>query len=519
MTKFKKKWSVANLVWGIRNIRIKIITLLMMVYCTGAVADCPLSTQNDPTQCVKSVDYPKMLFKTSNVPLKAGATIPLSLLMSYIPSQNSNVSGAVIYFDVYPTDGYTIQANTTKSDGSTGVIEYVLQLSPGWVDAQYVATGGDAPWNSANIVLTTDRSAITLRGFVLLEVTQLFDCLFQSPLLPIGMGYAPDGLTPRVCTLGVPQDGQAYGPQFPFGGAITANAGTAQIVLSGLETVEPSGTTYKAAITTETITATVIDQNNKPIPNSNVTIITKAVDFSGGHCHDPEKKGLICRADQNRPKGTLTISKDILTDGLVASDSVNGVTKSNGQFIFTFTSSPVSGSHEITAMCDQCIGPTTGQIDVKVNKLFALPTSDWYNLNTPDSHPKQPGLFLTGTAAIKLESLAHAYVTSKQEIRPTKPTVNAGSLEWGGLYDINKNWKSPHGEHRRGTVVDLRANLIPGAIPQENFIGFNVLCSIAKARCAIHCRTPKQTIDSCPSDDGVVDSNQHMHIQLMGRDE
>jgi hypothetical protein len=36
------------------------------------------------------------------------------------------------------------------------------------------------------------------------------------------------------------------------------------------------------------------------------------------------------------------------------------------------------------------------------------------------------------------------------------------SLEMGGVFDINGNWRNPHGSHACGTDVDLRATAANG---------------------------------------------------------
>lgn len=64
--------------------------------------------------------------------------------------------------------------------------------------------------------------------------------------------------------------------------------------------------------------------------------------------------------------------------------------------------------------------------------------------------------------------------------------LNDASLERGGLFDIYQTWAPSHHEHRRGTVIDIRANDEPNAIPFKNFTVFSGLASRLGSNCRIH---------------------------------
>jgi hypothetical protein len=81
--------------------------------------------------------------------------------------------------------------------------------------------------------------------------------------------------------------------------------------------------------------------------------------------------------------------------------------------------------------------------------------------------------------------------------------LNDASLKWGGLFDKDGDWVPDHVEHRRGTVVDVRANSSPGAIPAEDF---DDIKKMAK----------KLLID--PHFEGGS-TNQHFHLRLFNRRE
>ncbi len=63
---------------------------------------------------------------------------------------------------------------------------------------------------------------------------------------------------------------------------------------------------------------------------------------------------------------------------------------------------------------------------------------------------------------------------------------------------------SPHVEHRRGTVVDVRANNLDTAIPSQNFKEFESLAADFGADA--HFESPNI-------------ERRHVHLRLLGREE
>lgn len=52
--------------------------------------------------------------------------------------------------------------------------------------------------------------------------------------------------------------------------------------------------------------------------------------------------------------------------------------------------------------------------------------------------------------------LGTSYVRSLSPLYSVPPiNSEAASLPWGGLYDINRNWKTSHCGHRDGKTIDL----------------------------------------------------------------
>ena len=148
----------------------------------------------------------------------------------------------------------------------------------------------------------------------------------------------------------------------------------------------------------------------------------------------------------------------------------------------------------------QCTQVGPNSVDAKIDGLEALPNSLFYSAVPAISHP--PGThYVTASAADKLELLSLYYSVGFFPDIHGPIAITAGSLEWGGLYDIDRDWRPPHIEHRRGTIVDVRANGAAGAIGPANFAKFRSVCRQVNADCKIH---------------SAGTANQHFHVRLFG---
>ncbi|MDD5057960.1 MAG: hypothetical protein PHQ60_08810 [Sideroxydans sp.] len=280
-------------------------------------------------------------------------------------------------------------------------------------------------------------------------------------------------------------------------------------------------------------TAIVVDQDLKlPSESIPVNIEVKVDPKSGGHDH----------GDSSRPKGSVS------------------PTSGNNVFGVEFKSTDVSGTHTITAKCDQCVNQTaTAVVTVKVDGLIPIPSSAFYALEEPDpdrpSQTKHIGEtdkhsenhFLKPNAVQELLEIAMKYHTQQEfqilnyatnkRVPPLPLYVNDASLEWGGKFDLSGTWTGSHAEHKRGASVDLRANDTFGAIPAAAFEDFEVVlrrvltnntnipnyrkflreCT-ADPNPETHPKAPQHkrlSKNYCASQlDGTLDSNRHYHLRL-----
>jgi hypothetical protein len=282
------------------------------------------------------------------------------------------------------------------------------------------------------------------------------------------------------------------------------------ITLSGGTEVKPS--------TLLSFNAVVKDQNGVAQPGIQIslTVDVQTLDVrsgavgvlngEGGHLHTA-----------NRPKGKFACSS--VWDPGSETATCTLTTDGNGQAPFIFIPTAVSGTHTITATCNNCT-TATAPINVKVDNLITIPASSRYALSDskgvigaiPGKHTDNH--YLTATAIGKLEVLATLYKTT---INPgAKLYLNDASLVWGGLFDVdvdNSPWAMPHAAHQTGTSLDIRAaNSGPnndGAVPEKLFKKFIDEAQKKNFRIGLHCSTSYDT-QKCQN----IPEFRHIHVDF-----
>jgi hypothetical protein len=264
------------------------------------------------------------------------------------------------------------------------------------------------------------------------------------------------------------------------------------LTLIGMEgEVEPSGTAGGGNSTRMGYVSVIDAQTKQPKSGAKVRVTVNVDISSGGHDHGEKFT--------RRNRGT--ISGCAATNVL---DAYDCTTSSNGYAQFTFGAPEASGTHSFTAECisPACTSTASGNVDVKVDGLVAMQGSDVYEFvgAVPGVHADNH--YLTPVALYRLVDIATAY----HKFFPNTPVlrVNDASLVWGGKFDVFGHWAGDHAEHRRGTVIDIRANSSPGAILPENFISFRRFAKDIRADAKIH----------HPGED-----TQHFHVRLLNREE
>lgn len=207
------------------------------------------------------------------------------------------------------------------------------------------------------------------------------------------------------------------------------------------------------------------------------------------------------------------------------------ITNAEGYANFTFGATPVSGTHTFTAACvsPACVNQDTGKIDVKVDGLRPIPGSPFYTFIGQVIGRHTDNHYLTPQAEAVLKRIATSYQFERRfkvgGVAPPLLHLNDASLVWGGRFDVSGNWGSPHSGHRRGVVIDVRANddtEANGAIPLSIFENFKKMALATDGVVAqVHCKVaPGREPPTCVSTiDGSQDSNRHFHILLLGVDQ
>ncbi|MBI5891353.1 MAG: hypothetical protein HZB47_11860 [Nitrosomonadales bacterium] len=388
------------------------------------------------------------------------------------------------------------------SDLHTFLVHYVPDWAPAadilieqsfeaWKDIQSVAiqngwvTG--IGWNgSMRCKISTDvfNRGVIVCSRVLGAYSTLADQYFQVPLVtnpirPLCAATDANG----VSTYSEPQFADPVNCNGPYCATCPIKP---TIELADASEVEPSNS----------LPFLVTVNSQETCPPVNVKISLKVDPRSGGHEH----------GDSKRPRGDI---QGIHCD---SDDTCWSSPAASGAVVFSFTAPEASGIHTITATCDECSNsPQSVTVDVKVKGLKPIPPSGLYALYEKDGsvigavagrHPSNH--YLQPAAANKLLIIAINY----HHRYPKDPVihVNDASLMWGGVFDIDTEaeWNEPHEEHKRGSVVDIRANSKDGAIPPANFDAFMQLAKDRRVHARIH---------------SPGESNQHFHVRLLNRSE
>jgi hypothetical protein len=255
-------------------------------------------------------------------------------------------------------------------------------------------------------------------------------------------------------------------------------------------------------------------QTNQPKGGA-VVRITVGVDVSsGGHDHGDNPT--------RRDRGSIS--------GCAAADvpdAYDCTTASNGYAQFTFDAPEASGTHNFTATCvhPACTNSEPGHIDVKVDGLWPIPESDGWVLIQKPGAKHGNGHYLSTPAMQQLWLLAGNYNLNFPN--NSHLYLNDASLIWGGRFDKNGDWASPHDGHRRGVVIDVRANDdtgATGAIPLSSFQSFITMAAKHSTEAQVHCTSNKadgqnRHPPTCTGADGSQDTNRHFHILLLGVDQ
>jgi hypothetical protein len=294
-------------------------------------------------------------------------------------------------------------------------------------------------------------------------------------------------------------------------------AGTSCVQEQYTISIQPAPTNngaYTMLPTSELLLEVVVtDQNGVVQAGKQVTLTVDVQGRTGGHVHN-----------ENRPKGSFTCS---WAGGPGTTLDCTLTTGYNGQASFIFVSTPVSGSHTITASCTGCGNTANATVNVKVGDpaggdLTTIPGSPYYaledlagNVIGAIKNQHSDNHYLTAAAIAKLTKFAKNYQT---KVLPyAKLYLNDASLVWGGLFDVGSiPWSSPHEGHDRGVSVDIRAEnsggQYEGAVPFAYFDETVKAAARAGAKAALHCSGGSGLVIGPPCNG--IPNNRHFHVDF-----
>ena len=258
---------------------------------------------------------------------------------------------------------------------------------------------------------------------------------------------------------------------------------------------------------------TAIDDNTKlPYLGTVSGLVTARVEAnSGGHQHDNNRNAVaagVLRTPQGSGAGGST---PFYFD--------------YGTGYFWFKPPIASGDHTLSMTCDAvAMAPNTcsnatgpDKVWVGIKDLLPLYESRDYDLiGWTEIHPSNH--YLNVEATVQVWDLARDYLALFPTGWPLQ--LNDASLERGGVFDIyykpkkvngttvsretNGWYTPPHTFHRRGTVIDIRANGEETAIPRRNQDAF---------------RTLMTALQITWGEESLNQPNGHFHVRLTGVEE
>jgi len=184
------------------------------------------------------------------------------------------------------------------------------------------------------------------------------------------------------------------------------------------------------------------------LSNFAVTIGAKMMLPSGGHDH----------ANQP-PQNLLGEFKDTRTKA-TGKGTITTVTDEDGQIRLDFTAPEFSGNLEIKATSTTDKVEDKKELVVKVPNLVEFGGTGEYELSGALEGKHMKNHFFCSQKAIdELVKAAGQFRKAKWN-NAGKMRLNDMSLEWGGLFDKDANWKPPHSSHRVGRSVDIENILL-----------------------------------------------------------
>lgn len=194
------------------------------------------------------------------------------------------------------------------------------------------------------------------------------------------------------------------------------------------------------------------DGTRKAVAGCKIQYAFELGDEDGGHAH-----GYSLRSDRfgKIPELGEGITREIPETGLILTYIAP---EAAGDVKIRFAAVDSNG-RQIQGLNDSLIRlrAVTNLLDLRDSSHFGF---------SIDSHPGD-GFYGTQSLNDALANTASQYESDLTKKFPKLPipglSSEAGSLEWGGLFDINRDWEAPHCGHRLGTEIDISMSVFANA--------------------------------------------------------
>lgn len=203
--------------------------------------------------------------------------------------------------------------------------------------------------------------------------------------------------------------------------------------------------------------------SGRPAAGANLEFVAEPEDGSGGHLHG------------SRPTGSFFRTEDRPT----AADQKKGVVRArleltagdDGRARIVYRGSGVSGIEvvRVKATAEGQEAEDSATVVVKLPDEALVPvdrTGQHYVFEGQANSHFDVENYLAPGVIEHMERIWGDYV-EKHRLDPRRYpldterfVVTGASVLWGGLYDINRNWRTPHSTHRIGRDVDFNADIL-----------------------------------------------------------
>lgn len=213
------------------------------------------------------------------------------------------------------------------------------------------------------------------------------------------------------------------------------------IVLDDDAEVQPTLRVGNGTNNLEEFSVTVLE-NGIGIPNHEVELTLRLIPGTGGHDHLAAPAELLLGSLEN------TVTNDSGIGRLTTRTNQEGVIN------IEYTSTEIGGQIEIKARSTTQFNEVVDSLRVRVPNLILFQGAGSYTLTGETTSHLENHYLINQQAINSLLGASTAFKNAEWNTTG-EMRLNDMSLEFGGLFDISGQWRTPHNSHRTGRDVDI----------------------------------------------------------------